>query len=146
MARPRKPTELLKASGGSRADRHGARLDAIVNHADKPYKPAWLTGPAVAVYDEIVASMIGNALASSDVWLIAGAARWWCVWRKYDGMIKTGKGDQYKLVMLATMAWKNFEKCAAKLGLSPVDRARLQIEAEKPGDMASPAFKSKIVG
>ena len=145
MARPRKPTELLKASGGFRADRHGNRLDAAIVSHDKPYKPAWLTGPAVAVYDAIVESLVGSALASSDVWLIAGAARWWTVWRKFDGKIKTGRGDQYKLVMLATMAWKNFEKCAAKLGLSPVDRARLQLESGPKGE-ETPQFKSKIVG
>ena len=130
MGRPRKPTAQLKLSGTYRADRHGNRVDDTVA-AGKPLKPTWLKGDASAAWEAMVGSLAAGVLTYADSMLLAGAARWWASWRKYDGVLQAGEADGYKAMMMAAIAWKNFEKCAAKLGLNPIDRAKMRCETKE---------------
>ena len=87
---------------------------------------------AASVWYEVIATLPAGVLDKADSCLLSGACRWWSLWRRYDSAVEKGEGDDYRMVMLATMAWKNFDKAASKLGLSPSDRARLQIVHEQP--------------
>jgi hypothetical protein len=140
----RKPTELHRLAGTFRADRHGRRLEAG-GEADGLRKPGWLRGNGARIFYAIVNSLVRPALAASDVLVIAGAARWWALWHGTMTKLEAGEGDAYKLTLLASIQWKAFEKTAAKLGLSPIDRARLTLDVGVPAS-AEPELRSKIVG
>jgi hypothetical protein len=64
--------------------------------------------------------------------LLAGCCRWWSTWRARDVRLASGQGDEMKLAQEAALAWRQFEHAAAKLGLSPTDRAKLNMPAAQP--------------
>jgi phage terminase small subunit len=130
MARPPKPTALHRAAETYREDRHGTRIDEQVA-GGSPQKPDWLNADASWAWDEITSCLAAGVLASVDVLLLAGTCRWWAEWRRWDLAMGDGECDPYKAGCMAGMAWKAFTVGASKLGLSPVDRARLRAPERK---------------
>jgi hypothetical protein len=58
--RPPTPTAKLKLTGGFRADRHGSRLDAVVEVTPElPPCPSWLTSAAAEHWPEVGAMLHG---------------------------------------------------------------------------------------
>lgn len=134
MGRHRTPTELLKLRGTFRPDRHGDKGDTVTA-TGSPDKPDWLNADPWAgwAWDTVVGSLPPGVLASLDVLILAGACRWWSLWFRWDLELAKGEGDGYKLTIQVGLAWRNFERAASKLGLSPADRAKLTIPpAELP--------------
>jgi hypothetical protein len=140
--RPRIPSEIHKMRGTFRPGEHNEPIEPTGD----PLKPDWITGDAEGFWDEMITSIPKGILARSDSYTIAGACRWLCEWRKYDALLEANDGEPYKIIMLATMAWKNFEKAAAKLGLTPVDRAKLRADVQPNGDDSKKRFTARIVG
>lgn len=127
MSRPRKPLAQLQLTGAYRQDRHGGRCDDLVAVDRPPRKPAWIVGDAAWLWRLITRNLLPGMLLRVDTPTLASCCRWWALWREYDQQLADGAGNAYKVMLQATMAWKNFEKAASKLGLSPVDRAKLQL-------------------
>lgn len=85
--------------------------------------------------------MPASVYTAADSMALAGACQWWSLWRRYIRNIEEG-GDDYKLAVQASMAWKNFMNCASKLGLTPVDRQRFRVTVEEPDTSKSKFFKA----
>jgi len=124
--RPPKTNAEHKLQGTYRADRHGDRLDEVIAHGI-PAKPPGLDPQGSILWDLIVDALPPAAQCLVDSAMLTGACRWWSLWREYDRQLDAGEGDGYRTLMMATMAWKNFDKAAAKFGMSPIDRARLKV-------------------
>jgi phage terminase small subunit len=136
-----KSTAELRLAGTFRDDRHGERIDEIAA-TGRPRKPDWLKGEAGRAWDFVVSSMAPGVLAKADSLVLAGACEWWSEWREYRRKRISGEGDPYKLLVMAATAWKQFMVCAAKLGLSPVDRTKLRDmpETEQQPDAKTAFF------
>lgn len=140
--RPPKPTSDHKLSGTYRDDRHGMRIDDLFTHGE-PEKPAWLDDDALGAWDIVVGFMPEQIKSELDTLMLAGMCDWYSKWRRFSKQITASDQDEYKATMKAAIAWKQFEKCAVKFGLSPVDRARLNVKLiEGSDDDADNAFLS----
>ena len=84
MVRPRKPLNLLKATGAYRPDRHADRENAP--QADgQPEMPHWLDEEARSCWQTTVPQLVAMGVASNvDSLALAGMCRWSSVWRKAD--------------------------------------------------------------
>ena len=134
MARPRKPKALLKLHGTERDDRHADRFDDA-GMAVGLVKPADLGSDAAAMWDEIVPHIEGNGTAKAvDRPMVVSACQWWARYveaqRRMDSAEYADANPVVltQLLSLAGSAWKNFNAAAGKLGLSPVDRAKLAAD------------------
>ena len=127
MGRPRKPVAEHLLNGTYRADRHG---DAPWMPDGAPVMPAWLSAEARTLWQSLVPSLTGIATAVDSTEL-AALCDWWSIYRQtrveLDKIEDRQSTAYYKLLQLAGMAWNNFSGIAAKFGLSPSDRAKLQV-------------------
>lgn len=133
MSRPRKPTASHRLDGTYRDDRHGLRADDLFTHGE-PEKPAWLDDDASWAWDTVVSFIPEPVRCELDVLLLAGMCDWWSKWRRFAKQVTSADEDEYKAVMKAAIAWKQFDKCASRFGLSPVDRARLNVRLTEADD------------
>jgi phage terminase small subunit len=134
MGRPRTPVATLKLTGGFRKDRHEARVDDKIA-TGTPAKPLDLDPTASRVWDTVMASLSAKALRAADQMVLVGCCVWYSRWVEFDRQIAQGQGDPYKLMVMAGVAWKNFMAAAAKIGITPVDRTKLDVPVdEKPED------------
>jgi phage terminase small subunit len=123
--RPPKPTADLKLHGGFRADRHGDRVD-VAMPSGLPPKPDGLDPAAGEHWDRIV-DHIGKTgvLAEIDAEEVEKAARYWSLWRRSISSCEADVTD--KDARLNAVAFgQEWSKSASKLGLNPIDRARLR--------------------
>lgn len=133
MSRPPKPTAEHRLHGTYRDDRHGLRADGLFTHGE-PEKPAWLDDDALGAWDTVIAFLPEQIKCELDALMLAGMCDWYSKWRKFSKQITSSDQDEYKATMKAAIAWKQFEKCAVKFGLSPVDRARLNVRLVEEAD------------
>lgn len=131
MARPCKSTQVLKLQGTYRKDRHSDRVDVQFS-AGEPEKPADLDTDASWLWDTVVGNMPERGKSRIDAPLLLGMARWWSQWRRFDAELRDGVGDPYKVMVMAAAAWKQFEGCASRFGMSPAARASLKLPADEP--------------
>ena len=124
--RPPKSTAQHKLEGTYRPTRHAARLDEATVPGI-PSKPVGMDGQAGWLWGMVTDHLPPEAMSQLDTAALVGVCRWWSLWREYDQQLDDGEGNAYKTLIMAVAAWKQFEKAAAKFGLSPVDRARLKI-------------------
>lgn len=145
MPRPPKPTEMLKLSGGYRQDRHGHRVDAggldipdeleCPEHLDEPARAEW--GRVLAVLQPL------GVVTSLDRALLAVYCASWSRWVACEQGIDAGglvvEGHRgvmspNPLLRVGRDARDATLKAAAKLGLTPVDRAALNLPAKYEPD------------
>lgn len=126
--RPPKTSAELKLYGGFRKDRHGSRAEFS---ASEPVKPG-LGKIASAIWDLVVNGLPLDAKSAIDAPALEGMCRWYGVFAEYMGKLESDTGD-YRVLMMASIAWKQFESAAAKFGLTPVDRAKLKVPAKDSG-------------
>lgn len=133
MGRPRKPKATLKLHGTERDDRHSERFDDG-DLASELVKPDDLAGDASLYWDEIVPLIqAANTGKSMDRAMVIGACQWWARYREAHTRLNDPKYANAtpvvlnQLLALEGSAWKNFNLAAGKLGLSPVDRAKLHV-------------------
>ena len=138
MARPPKPIARLELEGGYRPDRHGSEPMA----KGVLVKPKWLTGEASRLWDQLEEQVTEWGAGEVDAANLAGLCRWWAIWRGIDSRLESNP-DRRDIVR-ASMAWKQFTQCAARFGLSPVDRARMRTEAKgEKADLFQELLRSK---
>lgn len=135
MGRPRKPVAAHLLDGTYREDRHGNSFLP----GGEPTKPDWLSPEANELWDLIVPQLSGIATAV-DAAELAALCDWWALYRiarRTLAEISDRKSrSYYDAQILVGAAWKQFSAIASKFGLTPSDRARLQVSPPEEGIVA----------
>lgn len=131
--RPPKPTAELKLWGGFRSARHAGRVDELIGGTE-PVKPE-LDDVASSVWDLVVTCLPADAKSSMDSPALAGMCQWYS---RYVSLMQrlqdaAGEKDEYRLIVMCSQAWKQFEGAAGRFGLTPVDRAKLKVPPKDEG-------------
>jgi P27 family predicted phage terminase small subunit len=141
--RPRQPDELKILRGTFRADRDGDPAEAVpASGAPKP--PTHLKGDGLKFWKQVVPGLVESGVAKAcDAPALAMMCEWWARYRKLSMLLDEDapennpvaqvlkeKQEYQRLVMLG-IAWTNFDKVAARFGLTPSDRAKLRLGGEK---------------
>jgi P27 family predicted phage terminase small subunit len=120
--RPRTPTSKLKLSGTLRSDRH-ARNEP--KPTGEPYQIAKLDGLALELWKKIVPELVRMKVATAiDSAMLYALCRWWQVYRKLD---EDEEMESYKRICAMAAAMKQVNAIGSRFGLTPVDRASLDI-------------------
>lgn len=130
MSRPRKPTADLERDGTYREDRHGGRRKEP-QFSGEPERPPGMNPDAQKFWDLIVPMLISRGVATSvDAPALQSMAEWWSTLRELRR--KRKKGPTYVNDLVS--ASKQFHSIAAKFGLTPVDRAKLEVSDPDPAN------------
>lgn len=131
--RPRTPTAKLKLHGDYRSDRHGDRA-AEPKPSGKPVKPAGMAKDAAAHWDAVVPGLVATGVATAaDAPALAAMCQWHAEY--LTAKRKTVK-DRKRLMMMVS-AHREWMQLASKFGLTPVDRARIQVGEAEESDPAA---------
>ena len=128
MGRPRKP-KALKVFEGNRS-REKLDYDEPAS-TGKPIKPDDLDKEASWLWDLVTPDVMTWGAGGADAPMLASMCRWWSLYRSLSARIETDEYD-FRVMIGATAAWKNFEKAASLFGLSPVARTKLRTPEKKP--------------
>jgi phage terminase small subunit len=133
MGRPPKLTSELKLYGGFRKERHAGRVDELIGGSE-PVKPD-LDDVASSVWDLVVTCLPAGVKSAIDAPALAGMCQWYS---RYVSLMERLKGvegdkDEYRMIVMCSQAWKQFEGLAGRFGLSPVDRAKLKVPPRDEG-------------
>jgi phage terminase small subunit len=121
--RPRKPTAKLKAQGTFRRDRHARKEPQALG---APYEIGSLTGHARELWDQIVPELVRMKVATAvDSPQLFAMCQWWS---EYRTLQTEKKMEKYNRMVAMATAYKQFASIASRFGLTPVDRASLEIE------------------
>lgn len=132
MPRPRKTNKSLKLHGTFRQDRHGADEPEPVGSL---VMPAGLSGDAAWLWGQHVEQVQANGAGGGDIAVFVSACEWWGMYCDLKSAIASGDKD-YRTFVKMSMAWKNFNTCASRLGLSPVERAKLRTQPTKKSKLS----------
>lgn len=154
---PPLPAEVKKLRGTFRPHRDGPTDHAMDElPADAIERPEHLTGVAADLWDKLIPGLAKiNVVRNIDVPHAAAMCRWFATWHDLHTRLEQyalaeldfgddldAEHEHEKFVALvqrrASNAWKNFSGAAAKLGLSPADRARI-----RRGETDDPKGKGK---
>ena len=134
MGRPRKPTWEHKLNGTYREDRHGNRVEVGGGTMD-PNPPIELSDDEGVLWTQVVESLSPEVVCPLDITTLYALCRWWGIWCECEKAIREkGPEDSYRLHIQAVSAWKQFAALAAKFGLTPIDRAKLDFPPPKQHD------------
>lgn len=132
--KPRKPDELKILDGTFRKDKDGDPAQSVIAEGE-PAMPPHLKGDAAAFWGEIVPQLLKMGVAkASDSAALAMMCEWWGRYRRFSRLLDrmpSTNPKQYRTLGMVGLAWMNFEKAAAKFGLTPSDRAKLRV-ADRP--------------
>lgn len=123
MARPPKPTAVLKTQGTARKDRHAKRKDLELG-GELPQPPDFLSDIAREEWRRVCTiGKYNKALSPAD----RGPLAMYCLlWAELQA--KTTTGEEMQASRMALLA-----NLAGKFGMTPSDRAKIQMpEDEKP--------------
>lgn len=122
------PTKILEARGSWRAKTRAGELQFPV---ERPECPAWLSTEARAEWDRVAKACDAPALACM--------CEWWAEHQRARRALRNlavSHKRYYQTLVGSGIAWSNFDKIAARFGLTPVDRAKLRLP-KKPDPAAS---------
>lgn len=123
--RPRK-SKALKTLEGNRS-REDLDYDEPTGDG-VPRMPDDLDADAFICWESTFSQLVLNGAGSGDTLRIVGMCNWYSLYVRLQRVIAQSEVPDYKTVILAGLAWKNFESSASRFGLSPADRARLRTE------------------
>lgn len=133
MGRPRKPTALLKFQGDFAPSRHGDRSKEPVANGE-PIKPKGLPKYASEHWDFVVPKLVGMGIAKGiDTPALIEMCYWYqkiCELRKYKEL-------DYRGLNMAACASKQWKDLVTRFGLSPRDRASLEVDTPATSDPAA---------
>lgn len=129
MARPRKSTGVLKLTDAWRKDRHGTPEPEPLGALKMP---KGLDADAKWFWTQHIEQVSANGAGGGDMAIFTSACSWWSLYRLAEKAIREGD-DDYRTFIKLSMAWKNWERAASRLGLSPTERAKLRVP-DKPKD------------
>lgn len=132
--RPRKPVAQKVAEGTFRPDRDGDPA-LQVEASGLPVPPADLSAEALAFWNLIVPQLVASKVAAeADSTQLGMMCQWWARYQRYSEACDTLPIDDkglYQMTVLCGIAWTNFDKIAARFGLTPSDRAKLRVDPSK---------------
>jgi len=144
--RPPKPAVLkhLQGNPGHRPIPEEYKPDAVASVT----APLWLQTDARVIWDELAPELHRLGLLTKlDVSALAGACRWWAIYRTADRALRAGltvmtkaNGKQARPeVGIAQKAFHEAMQVFSRFGVTPSDRTALKAPAAKPaGDDAAP--------
>lgn len=131
MGRPRKPIAQHVLDGTYRHDRHADTWQPT----GEPETPDWLGPDAQALWQSIVPPLVASGVATAlDAAELAALCDWWGMYRQAIDKLPTLDPDSklyFKTQMIAVTSFKQFSAIASKFGLTPSDRAKLQVTPQK---------------
>ena len=136
MGRPRKPTSRHKLEGTHRNNEHGDRVDDLLC-LGTPSKPQDVTDNAEAseLWDLVIGGTHPSMQAAIDAPALEQLAMSWAAWRHYTRLLFEPNADlkeERAIQILQKDAFGQFDKIAARFGMTPCDRAKLQLQP--PGE------------
>lgn len=138
--RPPKPPILHIAEGTHRRDRHGDPAEAVPSFG-VPERPKRLTGEARKLWESVVPGLVSSGVATErDTYALAEMCEWYKRYRKAATQAdKIAATNPYwaDLLRAAKTAWTEFDRVAARFGLTPADRAKLKTETPSKPQVAS---------
>jgi P27 family predicted phage terminase small subunit len=96
-----------------------------------------------AVVPSLVATGVATEFDSAELTVMC---EWWRQYRKIQKAInKVGATNPayYKLMIQMNMASNNFDKLAAKFGMTPADRTRVRVEKPKQEEKETVGARSR---
>ncbi len=127
MGRPRKTTEELESTGNFRADRHGGRTRAP-KFDGEPAMPSGLSADAKKLWELVVPPLIAKRVATAvDAPALEAMCTAWGEYQSARRIKAYDLDDKRKRQMLMNAALKNWRDLAATFGLTPADRAKLEV-------------------
>ncbi len=139
MGRPRKPTEALDRSGGLRQDRHAGRKKQP-RFEGSPEPPTGLSAEAKKHWQQVVPSLIESGVAKAiDASALAAMCECWaecCGARRLKTNDILERRQRQMLINGALKAWRDL---AARFGMTPSDRAKLEVapDGEEENEFAA---------
>jgi phage terminase small subunit len=126
--RPRTPAAKLKLHGTFRADRHGARAQAPAV-GGLPEKPKGLKSTAAWLWELVISEYSEKGiLARLDTPALWSMCEMWGLYR--TAVEAATKQPADRDMRLAAVSYKqSFDAAAARFGLNPSDRSKLQSPA-----------------
>jgi P27 family predicted phage terminase small subunit len=143
MGRPRKPTAALDRAGTRRQDRHGDRENEP-KFVGLPERPTDLSPEARKHWDQVVPKLIDAQVATA---IDAAALVQMCEsWAEVVASRKVkvpaydldGRRKRQMMINGALKAWRDL---ASRFGLTPVDRAKLEVD---PGEEENDPFEAML--
>ncbi len=139
MGRKRKPTAQHRLEGTYNATDHGDRIDEALS-LGTPEKPQCVTDDSEAsnLWDLVVSGTHPGMQASIDAPQLESMCFWWSQFRHYSRTMRLPTADideERKLMILAKDAWKSFSTIAGQFGMTPSERAKLQLQPEGSGSV-----------
>jgi phage terminase small subunit len=137
MGRPRKSTADHERDGTLRHDRHFGRLREP-KFSGAPKRPRGLRGEAKKFWDSIVPQLVAKGVAKQiDAPALEVMSLAWAEF-KASVSVKAGSDlDDMRRRQLLAAGWQRmWQGVAAKFGLTPSDRAKLEVEMG--GDLSNP--------
>lgn len=140
MARPPKPVEVLKITGGYRADRHKTREEAA-KPSGSVTVPGNLDSLGLQQWDVISQTIMPlGYLTSADQHVVDLCCRLWSLLQNSiaAAQLEPTDKDARAAVVAYNQQWLS---CSARLGLSPTDRIKLAgVTGKKQADPADEFF------
>jgi len=132
--RPRIPLEKLRLVGSFRTNEHGDRLNEP-QASGEPVKPHGMSREASAEWNRLVPLLLAmRTVKEIDTQAVVAACEMWALYRKaFRQAMKYPTDKDVRGAVVAYLA--SWDKAASKLGMNPVDRAKLSVppEAKKDG-------------
>lgn len=127
--RPRKAAEQHILGGSFREDRHGP-APAAIEVVSLPQRPESLDDLSGWLWDLVVSDLAEKGIARKlDTALLWSMCEIWSFYRR--SVAAADKDPVDKDARCAVLAyWTAFERAASRCGLTPSDRARLNIQGE----------------
>lgn len=124
--RPRKPIAQHERDGTFNVTRHSARKLRTPTFDGQPEKPKGMSKDAQKLWDYLVPRLAEKGVATDiDVPVLEQLCWWWARLKKLQ---RKRKGtDDYQFDCRLAMTSKQFHALAAKCGVTPIDRARLEV-------------------
>lgn len=142
---PRTPTKILDARGSWLAKQRAA--DEPDDNVAAPEMPRDMGDEAERHWNYIVPKLLSRrTLTPSDFGFLVGMCQWWGEYARAAARVaKLDKSpfkghvvDHPRVVMRS--AWEQYSKAAARFGLSPADKSRVQAASEAKLPDAKPSF------
>lgn len=122
--RPRKPTADLKRNKTYKESKHGSRRREP-KFDGAPKKPRGLSKAAAKHWDDLVPMLTAKGVTKS---VDAPVLELLCLWWDRIQELKAVKEKDYRIDCRLAMATKQWHGLASKLGLTPVDRSRIELK------------------
>lgn len=129
MGRPRKPTTQHLRDGTLNTTRHAGRIHEP-KYDDKPVRPKGMSKDAQAMWDFVVPGLASKGVA---VMIDSPALESMCeAWSEYKAAKRLRPAlleDKARVQRMINNCRRAWVEIAARFGLSPSDRARLEVQA-----------------